>query len=115
MRFYTTVFRDARIDEIQRYGRNEQPDKEGLIKQASFLLEGQAFTAMDSAHPHAFSFNEAISLMVYCETQDEIDYYWGRLSASPEDEQCGWLRDKFGISWQVVPRVMDEMMQKKTS
>ncbi|WP_374104031.1 VOC family protein [Bacillus sp. ISL-18] len=67
---------------------------------------------MDSAHEHKFNFNEAISFMVYCDTQEEIDYYWDRLSAVPEAEQCGWLKDQFGISWQVVPSEMNEMMSK---
>lgn len=113
LRFYTAAFRDSRIDEIVRYGSDEAPDREGTIKQATFILEGQPFSAMDSAYPHDFSFNEAVSLMVYCDTQAEIDYYWGRLSAFPEHEQCGWLKDKFGLSWQIVPRVMNEMMLEK--
>ncbi|MBN1522954.1 MAG: VOC family protein [Spirochaetales bacterium] len=67
--------------------------------------------AMDSAHPHKFAFNEAVSFMVRCETKEEIDYYWEHLSAVPEAEQCGWLKDMFGISWQITPAKMDEMMQ----
>jgi predicted 3-demethylubiquinone-9 3-methyltransferase (glyoxalase superfamily) len=69
---------------------------------------------MDSAHTHNFKFNEAISLMVNCDTQEEIDYYWEKLSAVPEAEQCGWLKDKFGLSWQIVPTEMDEMMRDGT-
>lgn len=65
---------------------------------------------MDSAHQHNFRFNEAISLMVYCDNQEEIDYFWEKLSAVPEAEQCGWLKDKYGLSWQIVPTAMDEMM-----
>ncbi len=113
LRFYTDVFRDGRIDEILRYGPGEAPDSEGTIKQATFTLEGRPFSAMDSAYPHDFSFNEAVSLLVKCGTQAEIDYYWGRLSAFPEHERCGWLKDKFGVSWQIVPRAMDEMMRGK--
>jgi predicted 3-demethylubiquinone-9 3-methyltransferase (glyoxalase superfamily) len=79
-----------------------------------FTLEGQWFAAMDSARTHNFKFNEAISLMVNCDTHDEIDYYWEKLSAVPEAEQCGWLKDKFGVSWQVVPTDMDEMMRDGT-
>jgi predicted 3-demethylubiquinone-9 3-methyltransferase (glyoxalase superfamily) len=67
---------------------------------------------MDSAYEHPFSFNEAISFIVYCNTQEEIDYYWSKLSAVPEAEQCGWLKDKYGFSWQIVPSDMDEMMSK---
>jgi predicted 3-demethylubiquinone-9 3-methyltransferase (glyoxalase superfamily) len=109
--FYASVFRDTNLGHVLRYGRNEEPEKEGTIKHAAFSLEGQEFAAMDSARAHGFSFNEAISLMVRCQTQEEIDYYWGKLSADPKAEQCGWLRDKFGLSWQVVPRVMDEMLE----
>jgi predicted 3-demethylubiquinone-9 3-methyltransferase (glyoxalase superfamily) len=68
---------------------------------------------MDSAREHNFAFNEAISLMVHCETQKEIDHYWERLSADPKAEQCGWLKDKYGLSWQIVPNIMDEMMKDK--
>ncbi|HEU5298931.1 MAG TPA: VOC family protein, partial [bacterium] len=105
------LFKHATIGEITRYGKGEAPDKEGTVKHAAFTLEGQEFAAMDSAHGHNFSFNEAISLVVYCDTQQEIDYYWERLSAVPEAEQCGWLKDRFGLSWQVVPRGMDEMLR----
>jgi len=70
---------------------------------------------MDSAHEHNFTFNEAISFMVHCDTQDEIDYYWEKLSADPKAEQCGWLKDKYGLSWQIVPTVMDEMLKNKDS
>ncbi len=68
---------------------------------ADFMLEGQWFAAMDSAHEHKFAFNEAISFLVKCDTQEEIDYYWEKLSAVPEAEQCGWLKDKYGVSWQI--------------
>ena len=75
---------------------------------SDFILEGERFAAMDSAHEHNFAFNEAISFMVYCETQEEIDYYWERLSAVPEAEQYGWLKDKNGLSWQIVPSELDK-------
>ncbi len=68
---------------------------------------------MDSAHKHNFTFNEAISLIVHCDTQKDLDYHWGKLSAVPEAEQCGWLKDKYGLSWQIVPTAMDEMMKDK--
>jgi predicted 3-demethylubiquinone-9 3-methyltransferase (glyoxalase superfamily) len=111
--FYTSVFHDASIGDILRYGKGEEPDVEGTVKHASFTLEGQEFAGMDSAREHNFAFNEAISLVVHCETQEEIDYYWGRLSADPKAEQCGWLKDKYGLSWQVVPNIMAEMMKDK--
>jgi predicted 3-demethylubiquinone-9 3-methyltransferase (glyoxalase superfamily) len=111
--FYATVFHKAKVGDILRYSKGEEPDKEGTIKHAAFELEGLEFAAMDSARVHNFAFNEAISLIVHCENQEEIDYYWGKLSADPKAEQCGWLKDKYGVSWQIVPTVMDEMLKDK--
>lgn len=113
--FYRSVFKDSRMGTIQRYGAGQEPDKEGTVMFADFLLHGQWFAAMDSAHRHDFAFNEAISLIVNCDNQEEIDYYWDKLSAVPEAEQCGWLKDRFGLSWQVAPSAMDEMLQNGTS
>jgi predicted 3-demethylubiquinone-9 3-methyltransferase (glyoxalase superfamily) len=76
----------------------------------NFTLGGQPFAAQESNYAHNYGFNEAISYIVYCETQDEIDHYWRALSADPSAEACGWLKDRFGFSWQIVPMVMDEMM-----
>ena len=109
--FWIALFKDAKVDAIMRYGKGEEPDKEGTLKYADFSLFGEEFRAMDSAYEHNFEFNEAISFIVYCNTQDEIDYYWNKLSAVPEAEQCGWLKDKYGFSWQIVPTAMDEMMR----
>lgn len=111
---YLSTFKNSRQGLIARYPKGMEPDKEGTIMHSDFMLENQWFSAMDSAHQHKFSFNEAISFMVYCDTQEEIDYYWERLSAVPEAEQCGWLKDKYGVSWQIVPGEMDEMMNKGT-
>ncbi len=110
---YTSVFRGAKVEPILRYGKSEEPDREGTIKHAEFMLEGQGFAAMDSAYAHDFAFNEAISLMVLCNNQQEIDYYWEKLSADPKAEQCGWIKDMFGLSWQIVPTMMDEMLRDK--
>lgn len=110
---YTSVFRNAEVGDILRYSAGEDPDQEGTIKHAAFMLEGQEFAAMDSAYEHNFTFNEAISFIVYCDTQEEIDHYWGELSSVAEAEQCGWLKDKFGVSWQIVPAIMKEMMREK--
>ena len=110
---YASVFGNASVGYILRYSAGNEPDKEGTIQHAGFILEGQEFAAMDSAYEHNFTFSEAISFIVYCDTQEEIDHYWGKLSAVPEAEQCGWLKDKFGLSWQIVPTVMKEMMQDK--
>jgi predicted 3-demethylubiquinone-9 3-methyltransferase (glyoxalase superfamily) len=111
--FYASVFHDSKINYILRYGKEEEPDKEGTVKHAGFVLGGQQFAAMDSAREHNFAFNEAISFIVHCDTQEEIDYYWGHLSADPKAEACGWLKDKYGLSWQIVPTAMDEMMKDK--
>jgi len=111
--FYSSVFHDAKVDHILRYGPGEEPDQAGTIRHASISLEGENFALMDSARAHNFTFNEAISFMVHCKTQEEIDYFWAKLSADPKAEQCGWLKDKFGLSWQIVPTAMDEMLQDK--
>lgn len=111
IQFYLSVFRNAKLGNLIRYGAGQAPDKEGTVMFADFMLENMWFTAMDSAHEHHFDFNEAISFMVPCDDQAEIDYYWEKLSAVPEAEQCGWLKDKYGVSWQIVPSVLDEMMQ----
>jgi predicted 3-demethylubiquinone-9 3-methyltransferase (glyoxalase superfamily) len=113
IRHYVSVFRDAKVGDILRYGRGEEPDKEGTIRYATFTLEGQQFAAMDSARAHKFSFNEAVSLIVHCESQEEIDYYWGKLSAVPAAEQCGWIKDKYGLSWQITPTAMEKMFEEK--
>ncbi|SFL41810.1 Glyoxalase superfamily enzyme, possibly 3-demethylubiquinone-9 3-methyltransferase [Gracilibacillus orientalis] len=112
--FYLSVFTNSRQGLIARYPQGMEPDKEGTIMFSDFMLENQWFAAMDSAQDHQFNFNESVSFMVYCDTQDEIDYYWDKLSAVPESEQCGWLKDKYGVSWQIVPREMDEMMSNGT-
>ena len=110
IRFYSSLFRGSAVGDILRYGRGEEPDPEGTVKHAAFTLEGVDFAAMDSAHPHDFSFNEAISFVLRCGDQQEIDYYWDKLSADPKSEQCGWLKDRFGVSWQIVPAGMDAML-----
>ncbi|WP_160724941.1 VOC family protein [Bacillus sp. USDA818B3_A] len=112
--FYLSVFNNAKQGLLTRYPKGMEPDKEGTILNADFMVENQWFSAMDSAHNHKFSFNEAISFMVYCDTQEEIDHYWEKLSAVPEAERCGWLKDPFGISWQIVPSEMNVMMSKGT-
>jgi predicted 3-demethylubiquinone-9 3-methyltransferase (glyoxalase superfamily) len=111
IQLYVSIFPNSGIGDIMRYGIGEEPEQEGTVRFAAFTLAGQAFSALDSALGHEFSFNEAISLMVYCDTQAEIDNYWYKLSAVPEAEQCGWLKDRYGLSWQIVPTGMDEMMR----
>jgi predicted 3-demethylubiquinone-9 3-methyltransferase (glyoxalase superfamily) len=110
-KFYATVFRDSALGLVNRYGPNMEPNAPDMVSHLGFRLEGQDFAAMDSALKHDFSFTEAISLLIYCDTQDEVDHYWEALSAVPEAEQCGWLKDRYGISWQVVPRALPLLMQ----
>lgn len=112
--FYLSVFNNTRRGEIARYPSGMEPDKEGTIMFTDFMLEGEWFAGMDSAQEHVFKFNEAVSLLVNCDTQQEIDEYWEKLSAVPESEQCGWLKDAYGVSWQIAPKVLDEMMSKGT-
>ncbi|QHW33710.1 VOC family protein [Paenibacillus rhizovicinus] len=114
MRFYESVFAKSRQGNLIKYPPGMEPDQAGNVMFADFRLEQLWLAAMDSAHDHKFKFNEAISFMVYCDTQAEIDHYWERLSAVPAAEQCGWLKDRYGLSWQIVPRSMDEMTQNGT-
>lgn len=110
--FYQSVFKDARPGNLHRYPAGMAPDKEGTIMYGDCRLEDTWIAAMDSAHPHGFGFNEAISLLVACKDQDEIDYYWEKLSAVPAAEQCGWLKDKYGLSWQITSADMQIMMRQ---
>lgn len=112
LRFYTSVFEGSDVVGILRYGAGET-EPEGTVKHAQFHLNGEVFMAMDSAMEHPFTFNEALSLVVNCETQEEVDYFWEKLSAGGEKSQCGWLKDKFGVSWQIVPTILGKMLQDK--
>jgi predicted 3-demethylubiquinone-9 3-methyltransferase (glyoxalase superfamily) len=103
--FYCSVFPDSKVTHVTTL--HDTPS--GDVDSVSFVLNGQPFMAISAGPP--FKFNESISFVVYCEDQDEIDYYWEKLSAVPEAEQCGWLKDKFGLSWQIVPAAMETMMQ----
>lgn len=115
VKFYVSLFKDAKVGTVARYPAGMEPNMEGAIMFSDFTLAGQWFAAMDASRSqHDFAFNEAISLIVHCETQDEIDYYWERLSADPKAEQCGWLKDAYGVSWQIVPSAMDRMMREGT-
>jgi predicted 3-demethylubiquinone-9 3-methyltransferase (glyoxalase superfamily) len=109
--FYVSTFKDSKKGLVAPYPPGASPEPAAKIMFAEFMLEGQWFTAMDSGHMHKFGFSEAISLLVRCTNQEEIDEYWNKLSAVPEAEQCGWLKDKYGLSWQVSAVAMDEMLQ----
>ena len=114
MNFYVSVFKNAKAGAVYRYGPDQQPDKEGNVMFGDFMLEDTWFAITESAHDHKFEFNESLSFIVTCKNQEELDYYWYKLSAVPEAEQCGWLKDKYGLSWQIVPADMDDMMRDGT-
>ncbi len=111
MKFYTGIFENSKQGMIARYGPGMAPDKEGTVMFEDYMLRGQWFASMDSAHPHEFFFNEAVSLLVLCDTQEEIDYFWERLAADPEAGQCGWIKDRYGVSWQVTPSQLGELLR----
>lgn len=111
--YYVSIFKNSKIGRISRYGKegyeiHKMPA--GTVMTVEFFLEGQTFIALNGG-PH-FNFNEAISFIVNCETQDEVDYYWNKLSEDGDKkaQQCGWLKDKYGLSWQIVPMVLDDMI-----
>ena len=109
-RFYTGIFKDSKITAIWRYPQEHYGKPAGAVLMAAFEIEGQPFTALNGG-PH-FKFTEAVSFQIECETQAEVDYYWERLSegGDPEAQQCGWVKDKFGLSWQVVPKIMPDLL-----
>ena len=108
--FYTSIFKNSRIDGVTRYG-DAGPGPKGSVMTIAFELEGQKFTAINGGP--IFKFTEAISFVVNCETQQEIDHFWDKLSAGGQPSRCGWLKDKFGISWQVVPTALGRLLQSK--
>jgi predicted 3-demethylubiquinone-9 3-methyltransferase (glyoxalase superfamily) len=108
--FYVSIFKNSKVLSVRRYGE-AGPGPKGTVMTASFQLEGQEFVALNGG-PH-FKFTEAISLVVNCQSQAEIDYFWEKLSEGGQKSQCGWLKDKFGLSWQVVPTVLVELVQDK--
>jgi predicted 3-demethylubiquinone-9 3-methyltransferase (glyoxalase superfamily) len=110
--YYISVFKNSKRGLLQRYPKGMEPDKEGTVMYTGFMIENQSFAAMDSAREHNYGFNEAVSFMVNCDSQKEIDYYWEKLSADPRSEQCGWCKDKYGLSWQVTPSALGEMLSK---
>ncbi|HWQ90998.1 MAG TPA: VOC family protein [Clostridia bacterium] len=110
-RFYTSIFKDSRIGKITHYdaaGSKASGQPAGSVMTVEFQLEGQDFIALNGG-PH-FKFNEAISFVINCETQEEIDWFWEKLSAGGKEVQCGWLADRYGVSWQVVPTVLGELL-----
>jgi len=110
MNFYTSIFKHSKIGSVMRYG-DAGPGPKGTVMSATFQLDGQEFIALNGGP--MFTFSPAISFFVKCETQQEIDYFWEKLSAGGEKQRCGWLRDKYGVSWQIVPPVLGEMLNDK--
>ncbi|MEJ7911921.1 MAG: VOC family protein [Chitinophagaceae bacterium] len=109
VKFYTSVFSNSSITGIMRYQAGET-NIEGTVKHAQFTISQYVMMAMDSSLAHAFAFNEAVSLVVNCETQNEVDHYWNKLTEGGQEGRCGWLKDKFGVSWQIVPTVLGKLM-----
>ncbi|MFS0727676.1 VOC family protein [Paenibacillus sp. 1P07SE] len=112
--FYLSFFRNSRPGTLHPYGPGQDPNPQGTVMFSDFMLESTWLSAMDSALSHDFAFNEAVSLLIRCETQEEIDHYWEHLSAVPEAEQCGWLKDRYGISWQVSAASLENYMATGT-
>jgi predicted 3-demethylubiquinone-9 3-methyltransferase (glyoxalase superfamily) len=110
MLFYTSIFPNANVKSVVRFG-DAGPGPKGTVMTAAFELEGQAFTALNGGPQ--FKFTEAVSFVVHCETQDEVDMYWEKLSAGGTLSQCGWLKDKFGLSWQIVPSALITLLSSK--
>ncbi len=110
VKYYSEVFQDSKVGIISRYGEGEAMSSRAKVNYAFFKLSGIGFSAMDNAFDVDYSFNEAFSFMVKCKDQKEIDYFWNKLSAVPEAEQCGWIKDKFGVSWQIVPENLDNIL-----
>ena len=106
-RFYTSIFPNSKITEVARYG-SAGPRPEGTVMTVSFELDGQEFLALNGGPQ--FTFSEALSFQVFCQTQEEVDAYWSKLSEGGEEGPCGWLKDRFGLSWQIVPTVLPELL-----
>ena len=110
MKHYTSIFPNSVIHHLETYKAGEvQP--EGSLKFGHFALDGEMFAAMDGTGNHNFTFNEGVSLTVECETQEEVDNYWHKLTEGGEESRCGWLKDKFGVSWQIVPKILGSLMK----
>ena len=109
-KFYTSIFKNSKIKGVSRYGE-AGPGPKGSVMVANFELDGQEFIALNGGPQ--FQFTEAVSFVVNCKTQKEVDHYWSKLSKGGQEVQCGWLKDKFGLSWQVVPTILSELMRDK--
>ena len=110
LNYYTEIFENSNVEFISRYGEGEAVNQKAKINYALFKISGYNFAAMDNGYDADFNFNEAFSIIINCEDQKEIDYFWDKLSAVPEAEQCGWIKDQFGVSWQIIPSNMNEFL-----
>lgn len=110
IKFYTSVFKDSKVGPASRYG-DAGPGPKGQFMTGSFYLNGQEFIALNGGPQ--FKFTEAVSFVVHCENQQEVDYYWNRLCEGGQPSQCGWLKDKFGLSWQIVPTALPKLLAHK--
>lgn len=108
--FYTLLFENSQVDKVVYYEEESDPNSPDMLQYALFTLNGQLFSAMDSNIDYGFVFNEAFSFLVQCDTREEIDFLWKKLSAVPEAEECGWLKDHYGVSWQITPVVLDDLL-----
>lgn len=108
MNYYVSIFKNSKVESVSRYGE-AGPGQKGKVMSATFQLDGQQFMALNGGPQH-FSFNESISFFVHCETQKEVDELWDKLSEGGEKSRCGWLKDKFGVSWQIIPNALGELL-----
>jgi predicted 3-demethylubiquinone-9 3-methyltransferase (glyoxalase superfamily) len=115
-KFYVSVFKNSKLGKVSRYGKEGfevHGRPAGTVMTAEFEIEGQKLVALNGG-PH-FKFNEAVSFQISCDSQEEVDYFWSKLCEGGEESQCGWLKDKFGLSWQVIPKVLPELLMNENS
>lgn len=113
IRHYASIFKDSKLGQLARYPEDTEIHKKGMLMFGDFMIENQWFAAMDGGDVHDFEFNEAISLLVLCKDQKEIDYFWEKFEVPPGEGQCGWLKDRYGVSWQIAPEGMGEMLNSE--
>ncbi len=114
MNYYTSVFKNGKVEGVYKYGPDYKPNDENAVMYGDFVIEGSKFAAMDSTKDHGFNFNEAVSFIVDCKDQTEVDYFWNKFTADGgEESMCGWLKDKYGVSWQITPKILVDMLNDK--
>jgi predicted 3-demethylubiquinone-9 3-methyltransferase (glyoxalase superfamily) len=114
MKYYTSVFKNGKVESAYKYGPDFKPNNENALMYGDFVIEGYKFAAMDSAHEDNFNFNESISFTIDCKDQAEVDYFWNKFTSDGgQESMCGWLKDKYGVSWQITPKILVEMLNDK--